>query len=139
MQSEKTAYEAHPDDIGSDSEDDRMLQEARTSAEVADYDQQVLLDEEEKEELLAEKPSKGQRSFFRRKGRSEASRQSYLVKPSKSRAHKARQRKHDGKTDEAGEFLYEMEEGGAKDDTSSQASSSSMDELRGEKEMSKVG
>ncbi|KAL8762305.1 MAG: hypothetical protein Q9184_001674 [Pyrenodesmia sp. 2 TL-2023] len=138
MQSEKIAYEAHPDNIGSDSEDDRMIQEARTSAEVADYDQQVLLDEEEKEELSTERPSKGQRSFFRRKGRSQASRQSYSGKPSKSRTYKARNREHNGETDEAGELLYEMEEGGTRDDTSSQASSTSMDDLRGEnKEISK--
>ncbi|KAL8926874.1 MAG: hypothetical protein Q9208_002683 [Pyrenodesmia sp. 3 TL-2023] len=138
MQNEKIAYEAHPDDIGSDSEDDRVLQEARTSAELGDYDRQLLLDEEEKEQLLTEKPSKSQRSFFGRKGRSETPRQIHSGKTSRSRAHKAQKRKHDGETDEAGELLYEMEEGGAKDDTSSQASSSSMDDLRGErKEMSK--
>ncbi|KAL8894489.1 MAG: hypothetical protein Q9207_008490 [Kuettlingeria erythrocarpa] len=139
MQSEKVAYEAaHPDDIGSDSEDDRVLQEARTSSELAEYDRQILLDDEEKEELLIEKPSRGRRLLFGRKARSEASSQGLSGKPSKSRAHKARKRKHEGTTDEAGELLYEMEEGGAKDDTSSQASASSTDELRGEPhEMSK--
>lgn len=140
MESEKSIRRSHPDDIGSDSEDEQVLQDARNSAEVAEYDRQLLLEEEEKEELLTEKRPESHRASFRRKGRGEDSSDGHSGKISRPRAHKARRRRHSRRTDEAGELLYEMEEGGAKDDASSQASSSSMDEPRTERrDSSQVG
>lgn len=142
MDSEKATLPLpHSDEFESesDSEDDRALQQIRNSTELADHDRQVLLEEEEQEELLTEKRATGLRSFFGRKGRSEAQSQRHSGRSSHPRTHKARKRKHNGRSYEAGELLYEMEEGGAKDETSSQASSISADEQVPEgKQFSKV-
>lgn len=111
----------HPDYPGSglESEDDLVLGEIRDSTELANHDRQVLLEEEEREEFLTEKRSGGHRPFFGRKGKNQ------IPESTQQRSHKARKRKHDGATGEAGELLYKMEEGAAKEDTSSQASTSS--------------
>ncbi|KAL8725275.1 MAG: hypothetical protein Q9181_006475 [Wetmoreana brouardii] len=119
--------QAHSDyaGSGSDSEDDLVLQEILNSTELAEHDRQLLLEEEEREELLSEKHPKGQRSFLSRNGNNQGQDQGRRSTP--QRSHKARRRKHVEATDEAGELLYEMEEGDAKDDTSSEASSSSIE------------
>ena len=123
MNSEQRVSQPPPDHYGSDSdsEDDRFLQYTRNSTELASHDQQVLLEEDEREKLLIEKRSQRMQSFFGRNRRSEADNPRTMKIP---KAHKARKRKHDRRTDEAGELLYEMEEGGTKDET---ASSSSVD------------
>lgn len=115
---------SHPDypGSGSESEDDLVLGEIRDSTELANHDRQVLLEEEEREEFLTEKRS-GHRPFFGRKGKNQGKVQ--IPKSTQQRSHKARKRKQDGSTREAGELLYKMEEGAAKEDTSSQASTSS--------------
>ncbi|KAL8696721.1 MAG: hypothetical protein Q9201_007517 [Fulgogasparrea decipioides] len=124
--------QAHPDYAGSesDSEDDLVLQEIHNSTELAEHDRQVLLEEEEREELLSGKHPRGHRSFSSKNESSQGKDQGR--RSTRQWSHKARRRKREGATDEAGELLYEMEEGGAKDDTSSQASSSSieLDKLR---------
>ncbi|KAL9047305.1 MAG: hypothetical protein Q9206_006840, partial [Seirophora lacunosa] len=127
MENEKLTRDPYHDEPGSasDDDDDRLVQNARNSTEVADHDRQLLLDEEEREELLTEK-----RTFFPRKRRREPQYQGFSRKTSRHNAHKARKRDHGEGTVESGELLYEMEEGAAKDDTSSQASSSSLDELQ---------
>ncbi|KAL9007816.1 MAG: hypothetical protein Q9173_006993 [Seirophora scorigena] len=133
MENEKPTRDPYHDEPGSasDSDDDRFVQNARNSTEVADHDRQLLLDEEEREELLTEKRSTGHHSFFPRKGRRKVQTQAFSRKTSRHDAHKARKRGHGrGGTVESGELLYELEEGAAKDDTSSQASSSSIDELQ---------
>ncbi|KAI4140462.1 MAG: hypothetical protein LQ341_003835 [Variospora aurantia] len=129
MENEKPTQNPYHDDpaSASDSEDDQAVHNARSSTEVADYDRQLLLDEEEREELLTEKRSTGRQSFFRRKGGTEGQNQGFLGKTSRNRSRKAQNRNHGGGTTESGELLYELEEGAAKDDTSSQASSSSAD------------
>lgn len=137
MENEKLTRDPYHDEPGSasDSDDDRLVQNARNSTEVADHDRQLLLDEEEREELLTEK-----RTFFPRKRRREPQYQGFSRKTSRHNAHKARKRDHGEGTVESGELLYEMEEGAAKDDTSSQASSSSLDELQSPTtQISKVG
>ncbi|KAL8933132.1 MAG: hypothetical protein Q9216_006509 [Gyalolechia sp. 2 TL-2023] len=115
------------DGSGSDSEDEQFLRNTRTSTEVADHDRQVLFEEEEREELLTEKRLKGNRSFFSRIGGSEVGSQDHAGKIRHPRVHKARKRKGVRGTEEMGDLLYEMEEGGPKEETSSQASSSSIE------------
>ncbi|KAL8962591.1 MAG: hypothetical protein Q9183_005134 [Haloplaca sp. 2 TL-2023] len=84
----------------------------------------MLLDEDEREELLTEKQSVGHRSFFKREKRDQLRHPDRRVSSRRSRRSRKSNRRH-GPNDETGELLYEMEEGGVKDDTSSQASSSS--------------
>ncbi|KAL8947759.1 MAG: hypothetical protein Q9222_005999 [Ikaeria aurantiellina] len=106
------------DSSSSDSEDDRILEKADNSIELANHDRQVLLEEQEREDLLtANRSGDSNRSIFGSPQKKQARR------ARNRRSHKARKRKQD----EAGELLYEMEAGEAKDDTSSQASSSSTD------------
>ncbi|KAI4175267.1 MAG: hypothetical protein LQ343_001803 [Gyalolechia ehrenbergii] len=115
------------DGSGSDSDDERFLRNTRTSTELADHDRQVLFEEEEREELLTETRSKGNRSFFSRKGGSQARSRDDVGRVTRPRVHKGRKRKADRGIEETGELLYEMEEGGPKEETSSQASSSSIE------------
>ncbi|KAI4221151.1 MAG: hypothetical protein L6R36_007103 [Xanthoria steineri] len=114
---------SHPDltGSGSESDDDRILKETYNSVELADHDRQVLLEEEEREELLATH-SNGQSSFF---SRAEDKRRNlnHDEKSSHKRPRKARQRKSKRTKDDEAKLLYRME-AGSKDDTSSQASSS---------------
>ncbi len=51
---------------GSESEDDRILREAYNSIELANHDRQVLLEEQDREELLIANHPIGQRSLFGR-------------------------------------------------------------------------
>ncbi|KAL9026160.1 MAG: hypothetical protein Q9196_005135 [Gyalolechia fulgens] len=114
------------DGSGSDSDDERFLRNTRNSTELAHHDRQILLEEEEREELLIEKRSKGNRSFFSRTGVSEVGSQDHAGRIHSPRGHKAEKWKSVGGAEEAGKLLYEMEEGGPEEETSSQASSSSM-------------
>ncbi|KAL8656917.1 MAG: hypothetical protein Q9226_002438 [Calogaya cf. arnoldii] len=115
---------SHPDlnASGSESEDERILEETYNSIELTDHDRQVLLEEDEREELLATNRPNRQRPFFSRAG---GKRQDINQdeKNSHRRSHKARKRKSDGTKDEEAKLLYRME-AGSKDDTSSQASGS---------------
>lgn len=115
------------DGSGSDSEDEQILRNTRTSTELANHDRQILLDEEEREELLTEKRSKSGRSFLNRIGRSDSRSHGHAGRAIRPRAHKARKRKGSGTNEGAGELLYDMEEGGPKEEISSQASSSSIE------------
>ncbi|KAL8766618.1 MAG: hypothetical protein Q9194_006219 [Teloschistes cf. exilis] len=121
----ESIFRSHPDHpgSGSESEDDLVLGEIRDSTELANHDRQVLLEEEEREEFLTEKRSGSHRPFFGRERKNQGKVQ--IPKSTQQRSHKARKRKQDGSTREAGELLYKMEEGAAKEDTSSQASTSS--------------
>ncbi|KAL8834750.1 MAG: hypothetical protein Q9170_003627 [Blastenia crenularia] len=129
MKSEHSLPQLDPDhaESESDAEDDRFLQHAHDPTELANHDRQVLLEEDEREELLTEKRSKGNQSFFSRRGKGEGQSQGRAGTITLPGAHKARKRKHDGENNEAGELLYEMEEGGPKGEISSQASSSSLE------------
>ena len=124
---EEPVRQPHPDYVGSGSdseEDDSVVGEIRNSTELAEHDRQLLPDEEEREELLTEKQPAGHRSFFKREKRDRLRYPDRHVPSRRSRRSRKSNRRH-GPNDETGELLYEMEEGGAKDDTSSQASSSS--------------
>ena len=117
-------------DSGSDIDSDPIAKHARNSIELAEYDREVLQEEEEREKLLtagdAQKPSRG---FFHKSPREEE-RTTYRGQEKRARPrrqHKKRRAKQIGSHDEEGELMYEMEEGGRQSDTSSQASSSSIE------------
>ena len=118
-------------DQESDSEDDEVLQGARSSREIAEHDRLVLKEEEEREKLLTEGDSagKGLRRIFSgshsngsrvKIGKQERRRQ-------RRQDRKAARRRRMGKDDEEGVLMYEMEEGGTHDDVSSASSNDSSD------------
>lgn len=132
-------------DAGSDSEDDPVVKHARNSAEVAEHDRELLAEEEEREKLLTARSTRDNpRGFFNRKGKNNEV-DGDGGKSSKRRGRKARKSRRNTKGsrhDEEGELMYEMEEGGPRSETSSQASSSSaeLDKLNlAHSSMSKVG
>lgn len=127
METEQLRAPPKDDGSGSDSEDERILNNAHSSTEIASHDRQLLLEEEEREQLVTEQQPKGDRTFLSRIRRSEARDQGHIRRVIQLRAHKARKRKGAGNDEETGELLYDMERGDVKEETSSQASSSSID------------
>ena len=108
----------------SDPEDDRIVHEAQTSLELAEYDRAVLDEEEEREELLVTQNSGEGLQRIVNGGSSHGSRVR-IGRRERRHERKATKRRNGGKDDEQGELMYEMEEGGQKDDASSESSCSS--------------
>lgn len=119
-------------DQDSDSEDDELIQGTRDTLELAKHDRTVLEEEEEREKLLIRtSPTDGLRQIFGfrhdngssvrigKRGRRRQRRMS--IEPSGG------WRRYAGEADVEGECLYEMEEGGFRDDSSSQLSIASSD------------
>lgn len=126
---EKTYQDVSPSASDEDSglEDDSVDRHARTSDEVADYDRELLGEEDEREKLLA---AENTRVFPGSLGKGRKHEPSYRSgdQRSKRKARKSqytRGKPRIGSHDEEGKLMYEMEEGGPKSETSSQASSSS--------------
>lgn len=117
-------------EVDSDFENDPVVRDARNSTEVADHDREILVEEEEREKLLANggrQNDPAPRGFFTRKQEKESPSQTD-IKESRRKARRSRKRRKHGRHgshDEEGELMFEMEEGGPTDDTSSHASSSS--------------
>lgn len=129
-ESEKRYEDVSPlsSDADSDFENDPIVRHARNSVEVADHDRRILDEEEEREKLLTEgRTREGPRSFFgrRRKDEQSGAIQTRQEQRISRRSRKTRRNTDAGTRDDQGELMYEMEEGGTRDDTSSQASSSS--------------
>ena len=130
--SQPEEYDVSPLTSDDDSEVDNDLSpnhHGRNSAEIGGHDHDLLREEEEREELLSQTTTqRSSKGFFERKpkqtkpGQDEGSTSIKLHKSRKKRKHK-RKSGHD----EEGELMYEMEEGGPKSETSSQASSSSVE------------
>lgn len=125
-----------------DSEDDAVLMDARTSGEIRDHDRGVLLEEEEREEMIrrAAQPGLRRKSSFTnnidkvknvfgkaynslpRRGSDVGSDAGQTVSKDqkrRSRRRERRQRRRERLADEAlagedGQLMYEMEEGGLK-------------------------
>ena len=118
-------------DQESDSEDDEVLQGARSSLEIAEHDRLVLKEEEEREKLLTEGDSagKGLRRIF--SGSHSNGSRVKIGKRERRRQRKqernAARRRRKANNNEEGELMYEMEEGGPHDDVSSASSSDSSD------------
>ena len=125
--------EYNPDEVSpltsdADSDHDDRTKHARTSTEVVEHDRQLLTEEEQRENLLGSRDSPDvPRSFFSKRYKDERPRAG--DEGSSKRQHRrSRKRRKDAaraSQDEAGELMYEMEEGGPRSDTSSRASSSS--------------
>ncbi len=115
-------------DQDSDSEDDQVLQGAQSSLEIAEHDRSLLKEEEEREKLLTgDSAGKGLRRIFSgphsNGSKVKIGRQERRTQRRQDR--RAARRKKRGRNDEEGELMYEMEEGGLRDDASSASSNSS--------------
>lgn len=120
---EKTHEEVSPltSDADFDSDDDTLTNQAHDSTGIAQHDRDLLLEEEEREKLLTkEDQQEAQRTFSKPRGL-RGQRTSERSRHSRKKRRHARRTSHD----EEGELIYEMEEGGPRSDTISQASSSS--------------
>ncbi|KAL9043914.1 MAG: hypothetical protein Q9214_002913 [Letrouitia sp. 1 TL-2023] len=111
----------------SDSEDDRILSGTNNARELAKHDRGLIREEEEREKLLSGSKSSKKRRFFGRSKKAED-----FTPPNNQRAkrnviHKNKKQKRSVASDEGGELMYEMEEGGPASEISSQASTSSVD------------
>ncbi|KAK2764520.1 hypothetical protein FQN54_009215 [Arachnomyces sp. PD_36] len=124
-------------DQDSDSEDDEFIQANHSSLELAKHDRQVLEDEEEMEKLLTRSgPADGLRRIFSA-GNEKFDQRSVRIgkrerRRRRRRERQASQRDREGKADEEGILLHEMEEGGFNDDTSSLSSTPSSELDRAE-------
>ncbi|KAL8915741.1 MAG: hypothetical protein Q9172_006705 [Xanthocarpia lactea] len=128
--SERSRSMSHPglNGSGSESEDDRILREAYNSIELANHDRQVLLEEQDREELLIANLPIGQRSLFSR-AKDNSWGTDHVQKSPRQRSHKARKRKYDTTKDEEGKLLYRMEAGKMYDSSSQASSSTELDNL----------
>lgn len=123
-------YEAssHCSDQESDFEEDKAIDADYTSSKLQERDRALLEEEEERENLLTEK---GSSKGSKRIGRKGLRNGSDVVTGHGERRGKNRRRgqtkrnKLSRQKDEVGESMYEMEEGGGREDTSSLSSSSS--------------
>jgi hypothetical protein len=117
-------------DQDSDSEDDELVQGSRDTLELAKHDRTVLEEEEEREKLLLRaSPTDSLRRIFGSKHDNGSS-----VRIGKRERRKKRKlgrrggrRRRAGGADAEGELMYEMEEGGFRDDSNSQLSTASSD------------
>jgi len=130
-------------DQDTDSEDDEVLLGARTSAEIREHDRSVLTEEEERDKLLEESRRRERRgsAMSLPKPLKKLFAKSYTELPmvgpgqveevgsgKRERRRRRRQRKKERLLGEAangedGELMYEMEEGGMKEGTSTGSSS----------------
>ena len=115
-----------PSDADSDFEGDPSVRLARNSVEVAEHDQEILHEEEEREKLLAGETTRdAPRGFFNRRHKGGQGVKNKQASSGLRRSRKKRKHARGGSRDEEGELMYEMEEGGPTSETSSLASSSS--------------
>ena len=113
-------------DADSDFEGDPIARRARNSVEVAEYDHEILDEEEEREKLLTGGSARdGTRGFFSKRHKSGQADLNKEASRKHRRSRKRRRHVRGSSCDEEGELMYEMEEGGPTSETSSLASSSS--------------
>ena len=115
-----------PSDADSDFEGDPIVRRARNSVEIAEYDHEILDEEEEREKLLAGESTKdAPRGFFSKRHKSGQADLNKEASKKLRRSRKKRRHARGSSRDEEGELMYEMEEGGPTSETSSLAASSS--------------
>ena len=117
-------------DSETDLEDDRFSDDPiENSSDLAKHDNDILAEEDEREELLT-RDRNGHGSGDKHKSfwavRSDSQEKKSLRREAR-RSKRRKSRRTREKNDEEGELMFEMEEGGPKSDTSSQASSSSIE------------
>ena len=127
VEEEKDAYDdAVPSLSDSEFNEDSDLpgNDTRDSGELAEYDRGILVEEEEREDLLTKKNSGPQtKGFF---GRNSGGSITADIGKKKRRRKRRKHRRKGEVEDEDGALMFEMEEGGPKSDVSSEASSSSV-------------
>lgn len=128
-QNDSTAYDPYHSRSGSysDSEDDQVLSGANSAREPVEHDRELIREEEERENLLSGSKSSEKHTFFGRSKKAKG-----FTPPTSQRArrkvsHKNKKQKHNVASDEEGELMYEMEEGGPASGVSSRVSTSSVD------------
>jgi hypothetical protein len=107
-----------PSEQDSDSDDDALLGQTRSTLELAEHDRAVLEDEEELENLLTRRAGQGIRRIFSPHGGSVR-----IGKKKKERRSRRGSRRE--RVSEDGELMYEMEEGIGDDNASLLSVSSS--------------
>ena len=115
-----------PSDAESDFEGDTIARRARNSVEIAEYDHEILDEEEEREKLLAGGSTRdAPKGFFSKRHKSGQADLNKEASRKLRRSRKERRHARGSSRDEEGELMYEMEEGGPTSEKSSLASSSS--------------
>ena len=117
-------------DEESDFENDSVARHPRISSEGAHHDQDLLEEEEEREKLLTgTSKAKSLEGLFNKRRREDPFHGTKVKEKLRSNRRSSNRRNHRrGKSkDEDGELMFEMEEGGPRSETSSQASQSSSD------------
>ncbi|KAF7716608.1 Uncharacterized protein PECH_004419 [Penicillium ucsense] len=110
-----------PSEQDSDSDDDELLRQPRSTLELSQYDRSVLEDEDELEKLLTRSgPAQGLRRIFSPSGTSVR-----IGKKERRRARREARLSRRERVSEEGELMYEMEEGLGDDETSSLVSGGS--------------
>ncbi|KAJ5153686.1 Alkaline phosphatase-like alpha/beta/alpha [Penicillium coprophilum] len=107
-----------PSEQDSDSDDDALLEQNRSTLEIAEHDRAVLEEEEELENLLTRGTGRGLRRIFSPNGSSVR-----IGKTKKERRQRRGSRRE--RVSEDGELMYEMEEGIGDDNSSLLSRSSS--------------
>lgn len=142
-----SVHSAERSDQDTDSEDDEVMQGARTSAEIRAHDRRVLLDEEERDNLLEKSRQRGRRGsalaplkklFTRGQSELDGSSEGDLYDETEKinerrkqrrerRAKKKKELLEEADRGEDGRLIYEVEEGGMKEGSAT-GSSSEMEE-----------
>jgi hypothetical protein len=99
-----------PSEQDSDSDDDALLDQNRSTLEIAEHDRAVLEEEEELENLLTRGGGRGLRRIFSPNGSS--------VRIGKTKKRRQRRGSRRERVSEDGELMYEMEEGFSDDNAS---------------------
>lgn len=114
-------------DADSAIDDDLVVEHARNLSETVEHDRELLDEEDERDKLLTKGSARDTPRGFFNSRRKEEQPNGTGGKLGKRTAHKTWKRRRKTKRsshDKEGELMYEMEEGGPKSETSSQASSS---------------
>ena len=143
MRTDGGRHDKSPNQLETDSEDDQVIENARTTAELARYDHGVLHDESDHEQLLS-RPTKGGLAAGlahftgnkvnplrgggyvavedERRARGSTDERMYEKKKKKKKGPKAGRRRHGG--EEHGALIYELEDGPASSKSSRDSSES---------------
>lgn len=116
-------------DQDTDSEDDQLQQMARNSRELRAHDRIVLMQEDEMDQLVTSSRRRGSGlavpnpfKMFGRNNSAASSTEDLVVEKRQARRARRKQKRHrltrDARHGEDGELMYEMEEGGMKDGSS---------------------
>ena len=139
-----SVHSAERSDQDTDSEDDEVLQRARTSAEIRMHDHRVLLDEDERDKLLEESRQRGRRGsalalaplkklFAKNQGLDGSIDGDIIEQAEKGNGKRKRRRErrarkkqellNEASRGEDGRLMYEMEEGSVKEGSATGSSS----------------